>query len=205
MNIIKIISNLASNHKQSLISTQTNTEKDQGLPSLDFAFDLVKERIDNQLSRIDGLDTKANFVSGAALGVLGIALTLQTFMLSLPRHSYCSAIIPSLIYTLPSVVKHAIIAFPLICVFVVVILCSQHAYRLDEYKEVPVNPEEIFRTCLEQEVDETKIDIYSRMIVAFKINEEKLEEKAKRISRATLWLDIEIATFVILFICLVIC
>jgi hypothetical protein len=205
MNIIKIMSGLVPSNKQKTVIPQTNTSDASSLPSLDFAFDLVKERIDNQLSRIDGLDTKTNSISGSAIAILGIGLTLQTFMLSLPRHSYCSIIMPYYIHMLPSVVKHALLVLPIIVTSVIAVLYSQSAYKVGKYEEVPVNPETIFYEYLEKELHITKIDIYDRMRKAFKTNEEKIEEKVRKINCAILWLNIEISTFVVLFICLSIC
>lgn len=60
--------------KKQVAQQQVNAHS---LPSLDLAFDLVKEEMQAQLARVDGLDTKANFIMGAATGLVGIALTIQ--------------------------------------------------------------------------------------------------------------------------------
>ena len=71
---------------------------DHTLASLDFIFDLVKERMAAQMARIDGLDTKANFIMGAATALISIALTLQAAALNAPASGYCTSLIPTFIH-----------------------------------------------------------------------------------------------------------
>jgi hypothetical protein len=57
-----------------------NTQYD--FPCLDLIFELTKDRISNQLERVNALDSKANFVLGSATALVGAALVLQAVLLS---------------------------------------------------------------------------------------------------------------------------
>src|SRR5260370_34088544 len=179
---------------------RSNVQSTQGIynasdyPSLDLAFDLVKERIKSQLARIDGLDSKANFISGAGIGILGVDLTLQALQLPPAHHSYCSDLIPPFIRVLLPIPKHTILIGLLVIAFIMVMIFSHLAYRLRQYKDVPANPEGLFKR-LKQNLVETKLEMYDRMIVSVNENEEKIEKKANRIDWAFIFLYIEIFAF----------
>ncbi len=153
------------------------TSEDSGLPSLDLAFDLVKERMTGQFARIDGLDNKANFIKGTATGLVGIALTLQATVLTSSANSYCTSFLPTFVHTLNPLLKRALPLMPLIITYILVMCLSHLAYKIDNYNEVPTNPEALYE-YLQKEVAITKIDIYNRMKVNFKQNEEKINSKA---------------------------
>lgn len=172
------------------IPSLPNSEKDFGLPSLDLAFDLVKERMSGQLARIDGLDNKANFIKGAATGVVGLALTLQAALFSAPASSYCTSYIPDFLHTFPSPLKRAIPLIPLIVTYMIVMYLSHLAYKIGEYHEVPTNPEALY-DYLTEDAATTKIDIYNRMKVNFKQNEGKIACKAQWVTHAFRVLELE--------------
>jgi hypothetical protein len=176
-----------------------------GLPSLDLAFDLTKERMSGQLARIDGLDNKANFIKGAATGIVGLALTLQTALFSAPAtSSYCTSYIPSFLHTLNPLLKRAIPLIPLIITYVIVMYLSHLAYKIDNYHEVPTNPEALY-DYLAEDVAITKIDIYNRMRVHFQQNELKIRSKARWATYAFRFLEVEGLSLVLLLLYRSIC
>jgi hypothetical protein len=167
-----------------------DAHKDYGLPSLDLAFDLVKERMSGQLARIDGLDNKANFIMGTATGIVGLALTLQATLFSAPATSYCTAYIPTFLHTLNPLLKRAIPLVPLIVTYVIVMYLSHRAYKIDHYYEVPSDPEGLY-DYLTEDVAITKIDIYRMIKVNFQQNEEKIRSKARKANYALQCLELE--------------
>ena len=58
---------------------------------------------------------------------------------------------------------------------------------------------------LEQDVVITKIDIYERMRIQFKENARKLDEKARCLQLALLWLGLESFFFIVLLLYQSIC
>jgi hypothetical protein len=99
-------------HNKKRAQTIQDPSHDTPLPSLDFAFDLVKDEMHGQLARVDGLDTKANFIMGAATGLVGIALTIQATIFSAHVHSSCASAVPAFLLRFPSPVKHALPLLP---------------------------------------------------------------------------------------------
>ena len=170
--------------------------KDYGLPSLDLAFDLAKERMSGQLTRIDVLDNKANFIMGAATGIVGLALTLQAALFSAPITSYCTSYIPTFLHTLNPLLKRAIPLLPLIVTYLIVMYLSHLAYKIDNYYEVPTDPEGLY-DYLTEDVAVTKIDIYRVMKVNFQQNEEKIRSKAQWATYAFRFLELEGITLVL--------
>src|SRR6266849_2926128 len=195
MDIHKILSKYVSqNHTASVNHTQPTQEadKDNTLASLDFIFDLIKERIAAQLARIDGLDNKANFIMGAATALVSIALTLQAAVLTSHTSGYCTPIIPTFIHTWPPLLRRAIPLLPLIVTYIIVIYLSQKAYKIDSYHDIPANPDALYKYLEQnQDVATIKIDIYGRMRVNFTKNEEKINAKARWIQYALWLLELE--------------
>lgn len=173
-----------------------DAHKDYGLPSLDLAFDLVKECMSGQLVRIDGLDNKVNFIMGAATGIVGLALTLQAALFSAPTTSYCGDYIPAFLHTLNPLLKRVIPLMPLIITYVSVMYLSHKAYKIDHYYEVPSDPEGLY-DYLTKDVAITKIDIFRMMKVNFRQNEEKIRSKAQKASQALRFLELEGITLVL--------
>lgn len=174
---------------------QTNS---YNLPSLDLAFDLVKDEMKAQLDRVDGLDTKANFIMGAATGLVGIALTIQATIFSVHAHSYCTPYLPAFLLLLPELVKHALPVIPLLISCTITIIYGYRAYKIGEYASIPAHPAALY-SYLEQEAIITKIDIFERMRVRFKDNEYKIDQKARRLQIAMYWFMTE-SFFFILFL-----
>ena len=190
----------SQNRKKSNTSQPVSTS----LPSLDLAFDLVKEEMQGQLSRTDGLDTKVSFIIGRATGLVGVALTLQSAFLSSQSHSYCTSFIPVMLRMFPQLVKRALPIVPLLLTSSIVTLLSYRAYKIRNYYSIPVNPEALYM-YLEQDVVITKIDIYERMRIQFKENARKLDEKARCLQLALLWLGLESFFFIVLLLYQSIC
>jgi hypothetical protein len=204
MDVRKIFSRYASqNHTVPSNHAQPAQEadKDNTLASLDFIFDLVKERMVAQLARIDGLDNKANFIMGAGTALVSIALTLQAAVLTSHTSGYCTPIIPTFIHVWPPLLRHAIPLLPLIITYIIVIYLSQKAYKIDSYHDIPANPDALY-TYLEQNQDVAtiKVDIYDRMRVNFTKNEEKINAKARWIQYALWLLELEGISLVLLLL-----
>ena len=188
----------ANNHVKhdNHVSPVQEANKDYGLPSLDLAFDLAKERMSGQLARIDGLDNKANFFMGAATGIVGLALTLQAALFSASATSYCNSYIPTFLHTLNPLLKRAIPLLPLIVTYIIVMCLSHLAYKIDNYYEVPTDPEGLY-DYLAEDVAVTKIDIYHMMKDNFKENEKKIRSKARWATYAFRFLELEGITLVL--------
>ena len=181
-----------------------DANKDYALPSLDLAFDLAKERMSGQLARIDGLDNKANFIKATATVIVGLALTLQAALFSSPATSYCTSYIPAFLHTLNPLLKRAIPLIPLIITYVLVMYLSHLAYKIDNYYEVPTDPEALYDYLVE-DVAITKIDIYHMMKDNFKENEKKIRSKARRTTYALRVLELEGLSLVLLLLYRSIC
>jgi hypothetical protein len=166
------------------------------LPSLDFAFDLVKEEMRAQLDRVDGLDTKANFIMGAATGLVGIALTIQATIFSAHMPSSCTSAIPAFLLHFPSPVKHALPLLPLLITSVVVMVYGYKAYKIGTYASIPAHPDALY-LYLEKDVVITKIDIFERMRIRFKENERTMEYKVRWLQTALGWLMAESVCFIV--------
>lgn len=204
MDIHKIFTrNVSQNHTTSNNHAQPAQEADNDntLASLDFIFDLVKERMTAQLARIDGLDNKANFIMGAATAIVSIALTLQAAVLATHTSGYCTPIIPNFIYTWPPLVRRAIPLLPLIVTYTIVMYLSQKAYKIDSYHDVPANPNALYKYLEQnQDVATIKVDIYDRMRVNFTRNEEKINAKAHWTQFALWFLELEGISLVLLLL-----
>lgn len=197
IHLSSFFSKRVSNNKP---QTVQNVNKTDDLPSLELVFDLVKERITAQLMQVDGLDNKANFIKGAATGLVSIAFVLQSVLLAAHPQSYCSTIIPIFIHTLPPLLKRAIPLLPLLITFLIVIYTSHKSYKIDNYHEVPANPRVLFNSYLEEELAATKIDILDRMVINYEKNKEKIDCKARWVNHALFWLEIEAVALVALLL-----
>lgn len=186
-----------SNHSQ----LAQEADKDNILASLDFIFDLVKERMAAQLARIDALDNKANFIMGAGTALVSIALTLQAAVLTSHTSGYCTSLIPTFIHSWSPLLRRAIPLVPLVVTYIIVMYLSRQAYKIDSYHEVPANPDALY-TYLEQNQDVAaiKMDIYNRMRVNFTKNEAKITAKARWIERALWMLGLEGISLVLLLL-----
>ncbi len=204
MDIRKIFSLYTSqNHTPPVNHAQPSqeAEKDNTLASLDFIFDLVKERMAAQMARIDGLDYKANFIMGAATAIVSIALTLQAAVLTAHPCDYCTPIIPNFLYTWPPLLRRAIPLLPLIVTYMIVMYLSQRAYKIDSYHDVPANPDGLYKYLEQnQDVATIKIDIYNRMRTNFTENEDKINAKARWIQYALWSLELEGISLVLLLL-----
>ena len=66
------------------------SSREDNLPSLELALDLVREQANNQRERVTALDTKANFVLGSASIVTGLSslqVGVRVGNALLPAHS----------------------------------------------------------------------------------------------------------------------
>ncbi len=185
-------------HKKKVAPPSQNPSPTNTLPSLDFAFDLVKEEMRGQLDRVDGLDTKATFIMGAATGLVGIALTIQATIFSAHMHSACTSFIPTFLLHFPPPVKHAIPLIPLLLTCVVVLASGYRAYKIATYASIPAHPDALY-DYIEQDVMITKIDIFQQMRVRFNENERTIGAKVRWFQMALNWLMIE-SLFFILFL-----
>lgn len=136
--------------------------------------------------------------------MVGIVLTLQATLSSTSHHSSCELFILPLWYTIPNIIRytltsgiiHFISLLPLIFTFSGTIYFSHKAYKIDEYHEIPTNPDRLFE-YLEDEVVDTKIAIYHRMRNSFNENEAKIRKKVSCINYAFMYLGGEVVIFML--------
>ena len=183
-------------HKQEVV------DKPLEIPSLDISFELTRGRIITQFQEVDSLDVKANFIKGAATGLVGTALILQAALIEAHTKfsTYCSSLVPKFLYALPVLLQRALPLLPLLVSYIIVVIASHRAYEIDDYELIP-NPEELLKNYLEEPEIITKMDLFKEMVYDYKDNERKINCKARWVRRALLWLDIEgVALVILLFI-----
>ena len=163
------------------------------------AFDLTKELIKGQLTQVNELDSKGNFINGAAISLVSIGLILQGVILSWHNQSYCSPYIPAFVHILPAFLKRLMPFIPLLFTAYKAISISNHSCRLDDYDEIPADPQ-ILYSYLKEPVSVTKIDIYVQMIDVHKENQKKINNKGQKLRRAQKWLDYEVSALVVLLL-----
>ncbi len=197
----KIVGILGRANKKSIDQPSKNVTV---YPSLDLAFNLTQQRINNQQDRLVGLDTKANFALGAATGLVSAALVLQSLLLSSHSNTDCSIMIPQFLLTLPPLLKKALPLIPLLTAYLVVMALGLYSYKTRTIIRVP-RPRTIFNLFLNESEAYTKKLVLEAMIDAYETNETKLNEKAKLIDYALVFLVIEAFSLVLLLLYEVIC
>jgi hypothetical protein len=168
---------------------QQNTDDSPKYPSLDFAFNIIKEFITAQLQGVDALDTKANFAIGAATGVLSAALIFQPSLFTLHNHSSCSAIIPGFIHALPLLLRKALPLLILLCIYLFVMILFFAAYKIRDFQQVP-EPKHFLQN-LHLTVQDAQESMIAAMVAAHEHNKKESEKKARAINTALMGVGAE--------------
>jgi hypothetical protein len=134
-------------------------------PSLDVVFDLTKERIEAQLTQVDAIDSKSNFILGSATAVISAGVIVQ----GLTASSSSLLLTNRLLQSLPMLLLFAS--------YLVTMLSAVIACRLNTYKGV-ARPETLFEQYLSEQVKTTKTEVSKYMVEAYKHNAKLIEKKA---------------------------
>jgi hypothetical protein len=141
------------------ISMEDSPEKKKAsYPSLDLAFEMTREQLNSQLSRVDTLDSKASFVFTSATVLTAASISFRQAITSIHSNLY---------------VDFVEIVFVLL--YVGILFSSYQAYSIREYKMVPVPTQ--FERYLNKDEHSTKGTLYSSMKNAFQENEGVIARK----------------------------
>ena len=138
-----------------------------------------------QFNQIDTLDAKANATQVSASTLVGAALLLQAVLLggnsTLPHHLF-----------------QVVALFPLLVAYAFVMYYASKGYSVGDYKRVPT-PGTLLQN-LHMTESEMKQALLGAMGEAFAINEDKIKEKVRAISRATQALKIETGVLIVVLL-----
>ncbi len=151
----------------------------------DLAFTLLQDCISVQFDQVDTLDAKANAAQVSASTLVGAALVLQAVLLG--GNS-------TLLHRLFQVVA----LFPLLVVYAFVMYYANKGYSVSDYKRVPT-PSTLLQN-LHMTESEMKQALLKAMGEAFAINEDKIKEKVRAISRANQALKIETGVLIVVLL-----
>ncbi len=180
---------------------QTSSIADD-FPSLNLATDYTWDLLTTQKTRANALDSKANFILGAATTLVGAALALLPSILS--SNSSCSILLLSFLHTLPQFLMRVILVLPLIIIYVIVMVLAYQAYKIRDYTEVP-DPRRLLDKYLDKPEDYTKVVVIQSMVEAYEENEAVIINKANYNYLAFTFLMIEALVLIILLLLRVIC
>lgn len=180
---------------------QTSSIADD-FPSLNLATNYTWDLLTAQTTRANALDSKANFILGAATTLVGAALVLLPSILT--SHTNCSIVIPSFLQTLPHFLKGLLLVLPLIIIYVIVMGLAYQAYKIRTYTEVP-DPRRLLDEYLDKPEDYTKAVVIQSLVDAYEENETVITNKANYNFLAFTFLMIEALILVILLLLRVTC
>lgn len=158
-------------------------QQEGALPSLDVIFDIAKDRLDAQMAVIDGLDTKANFLLGAASVVIGLAIAFQAAIPLTPGLPVGSRLL------------HAAPLGPLLVAYIVTAYLTYRAMAVKKYSYAP-DPD-VLLSYLEKPMLQTKEEVARAMVDAHTKNGPAITDKAKWVRRASWLLIAEVAALVL--------
>jgi hypothetical protein len=157
-------------------------------PSLDIAYNLIKERLEIQRVQVAALDGKANFgLTSATLlttGTVGIHTALATAQKTATYQFFVIAELAIDITVIATVLT--IIAF---IAYVCVVYAAYRGYQLRVFKTVP-DPELLLSEYLNESEAKTKAVVVETMSVVFYENEELVKDKIR-------WVELSLASLVI--------
>ena len=133
-------------------------------PSLDVVFDLTKERIEGQLTQVDAIDVKINFILGSATAAISAGLIVQ----GLTASSLSLLLTNRLLQSLPIIL--------LFVSYLGTMLSAVIAYRLKEYRGV-ARPETLLNQYLKEQISTTKTEVSKYMVEAYKHNAKLIDKK----------------------------
>ena len=145
-------------------SDATPVSPSHELPSLNLVFDLAQEQLANQLSWVDTLDTKANFVLGSATLLVAGAAALRGATGDARLIVYCVAALAMMLYG-------------------VVIFAAYRAYTTREYNRAP-DPSNGLEEYIWADTQRTKATVLGEIIEAYSANKKIIANKARWLRRA---------------------
>jgi len=151
----------------------------------DLAFTLLQDSISVQFDQVDTLDAKANAAQVSASTLVGAALVLQAVLLG--GNS-----------TLQHRLFQVVALFPLLVAYAFVIYYASKGYSVSDYSRVPT-PSMLLQN-LHMTDCELKQVLLNAMGEAFAVNENKIKEKVRAISRANLALKIETGVLIVVLL-----
>lgn len=151
----------------------------------DLAFTLLQDSISVQFSQVDTLDAKANAAQVSASTLVGAALVFQAVLLG--GNS-------TLLHRLFQVIT----LFPLLVVYAFVMYYSNRGYGIGDYKRVPT-PGTLLHN-LHMTENKMKQALLGAMGEAFALNESKIQEKVRAISRANQALKLETGVLIVVLV-----
>lgn len=154
-------------------------------PSLNLAFDLIRERLNALREDSKSLDDKANFAQGSATALMSAALIIQAVLVQ--NHTNCAMF--GLFRGMPQVANSILPLLPLLIPYVGVILLGIRAGRLNVYLQSP-KPDTL-QDYLEQDESRTKEVLLRSMVYAYAVNEQTLKRKSKWVTYTLIFLTIE--------------
>ena len=186
--------NLTNQNDANQTQQPNNTSE---LPGLDLAFNLTKELFPIQLTRLNSLDSKANFALGAATALMSAAFVLKPLVLSFSssQHTNCYLFLAGFLQTLSPILRQVITSLPTLLLLIVYLVALNFAYRaywIRTLNQVP-NPRSLldYYVYARESLYKTKGELLETMAQKHVQNELLLNEKASLIERAFIALLIE--------------
>jgi len=172
-------------------------------PSLNLAFDISQTLFAAQSQRINAIDTKANFVFGAATGLVGTGLIMQSVLLADHSQIACTSTLKFL-RVFPLLVQRSLPLLLLLFVYIFVLSFAYISYRIRDFQETP-NLGVILQNYLDKDEKETKAVVFQMMVNAYERNEHLISKKATYTNSAFVFLLIEAAMLVVLIVFQAVC
>lgn len=137
--------------------TNSQTYNEADFPSLDIVLQISRDMLSGQISYVESLDTKANFILGASTLLTAAAIALRGTNSRVPANIRCLGVIA-------------------IVVYLIVVGLALWAYMLRKYHQAP-NPIDLEPYMWENQV-RTKGDVLHEVVEAYKNNKTIIESKA---------------------------
>lgn len=166
---------------------QTETSVDVSeFHSLEFIFELVKERIAIQMDQVDKLDTKAYSIMTSATALVSAALVLQAVLPSLQASHHIS-IGDQILQIIPLIL--------LLLAYLATMIASIVAYKLRKYRRSP-DPVVLYQNYLKEQESYTKAKVLRSLLDDFQENEKEIDKKINWNKRSIISLWSETILFV---------
>lgn len=159
-----------------------NTGEEYNFSSLSLIFELTKDRIADQMSQVNTLDSKANFLLASATALVSAALVLQATLLTSQNTLQlfnCSKLTGQFL--------HSLSLIALLVVYFVEILAAFLAYKVRVYKQAP-EPDELYKTYLFREEKNTMAEVFRAMLEVYR-------ENGKIIRKKVFWIKVSFIIF----------
>ena len=157
--------------------------------SQDLVFDLLKERVADQLAQADELDSKANNIIVAASALLAAGLVLQGALLTLQT----PALIPTFTYTRPGLTA-------LLGIYLFTMLAAiWGGFWIRSFQQIP-EPEPFVQKYLSHPIRETKGVVIDTQIEVYRKNRKILDSKVTALRAASISLCLQMIVLIVLLL-----